>query len=78
MNLAQKNTGTGCAYLTRMQLVKEYPINTYEGWRRVSPDRLPYVVRGRNAVYRRDDVNHYIEYGCARRKRGRPRNFDKR
>lgn len=65
-------------YLTRMQLVEQFPINTYEGWRRVPQDRLPYVVRRKKAVYRRDDIIRYVELGRAKPKRGRPRNCDRR
>ena len=71
----KKQTAT---YLTRMQLADVFPINTYEGWRRVSKDSLPYVVRGPEAIYRRDYVVRYIENGGAMPKRGRPRNCDRR
>lgn len=65
-------------YLTRKQLVEAFPINTYEGWRRVSQDDLPYVVRRNKAIYRRDDVVRYIELGRGKPKRGRPRNNERR
>jgi len=62
-----------CPYLTRKQLVEQFPTNTYEGWRRVPTDVLPYSVRGKKAIYKREDIIRYLDSGFGKPKRGRPR-----